>query len=720
MSGPEDARLKSGHGPWTYAAHLFAMTAFAVAQPLYDMFGKYADFFTAHEARAWDLVLLVVLLSFLLPLALLAFEAIAGAIYRPAWQAIHAVLLALLAAVTALPILGRIENLPGWLTILAAGVVGVGFARLVAVRRDFRKLLAYLAVLTLIFPIRFLAFSQTSALVRPEELADLSFLIPGNKVNVVFVVFEELPLVSLMDEGRQIDAVRYPSFATLAEDAHWFRNYTVNGPQTAWSIPAMLTGKYTLTDEALLAGNYPESIFSLLGSSHRIQAFGHSRRVCPRELRNATERRPLLRRMRWTLRDMSVVYLHMILPSGLSARLPPVTDNWADFVSAESDDETDDKKGSRNPRSMQSFVRYVVDEAPSGRPNLSYLHSALAHNPWTALPSGKRYRGSLPGFRRDMPHVLERPGFGGKRWSPDEWLVIQGYQRHLLEVGAADWTLGSLIRRMKEEGIYDESLIVVTSDHGCSFEADQRNRGRKGTVEGDTMPVPLLIKLPHQDQAVINDDNVEAVDLLPTLADILDVDIPWPVDGRSMFDDATPPRAQKTLVYFVDEVRETYVVEGDNQVKDARLARKLELFGSGSSRPDGQFSFGPFAHVVNRRVADLPLVPATELVVDFKEREAFEEVDMTRDVIPSFVSGSITGPSSIRYPVDLAVSVNGTIRATTRSYREPPLDVDAFYSVLPQSALIDGENEIEFYAIHRADGGLVSLSPIGERGSPSG
>ena len=58
------------------------------------------------------------------------------------------------------------------------------------------------------------------------------------------VVFDEFPLTSLLDEHYQIDSVRYPHFAALAEQSTWFRNATTVSGDTVVAVPSLLTGQY--------------------------------------------------------------------------------------------------------------------------------------------------------------------------------------------------------------------------------------------------------------------------------------------------------------------------------------------------------------------------------------------------------------------------------------------------------------------------------------------
>lgn len=94
------------------------------------------------------------------------------------------------------------------------------------------------------------------------------------------------------------------------------------------------------------------------------------------------------------------------------------------------------------------------------------------------------------------------------------------------------------MQELKDQGIYDDALIVLTADHGISFQANGPIRGLEGQVltpeiAADVPWVPLFIKEPGQTQGDVSDANVLTTDVLPTIADVLDIDIPFEVDGRS-------------------------------------------------------------------------------------------------------------------------------------------------------------------------------------------
>lgn len=712
IAGVKDALTAPDPGPWSATLHLFALSGFAIAQPLYDVMAKHVDFFVAHDSQPVDLVLLTVLFSVAIPSVMALVVWLAGLVHLSLRRVVLYAVLGALTGLTVLPVLKKVEGLSDprvlALAALAAAVFLVAYARLPRLR----DLLSILSLGTVVFPLYFLTLTEARVLVFPERPEGAAAETPVKGPPVVMVVFEEFSVVSLMDERRRIDAVRYPNFAALADQAHWFRNYTVHSPSTRLSVASMLTGRYVERGKLFQAENYPQSLFTLLGPGYRMVVRGFSKDLCPADYQVAEVGEPLAKRLRSMLRDVSTVYLHIVVPRRLSQRLPRVTDDWRDFVvTARAAPKGVEawRKAWRKIKKGEDFDSFIEVAGRVPGPTLYYLHTKLVHNPWILLPSGKRYGGGFEGFRRSREDVKEIEGFGGKLWSTDEWLVTQAYQRHLLEVSAADRKLGALIGRLKETGIFDESLIVITADHGLSFEPGGRNRGRKETILSDGLAVPMIMKLPQQRTGVVSDDNLEAIDLLPTMAEALGVELRWAVDGRSAFDSSSPPREEKTLLHLGERLS----LSAAGTMKFQRLERKLALFGSGSTRPDGYFSIGPYGDLVGRSLDELPGGDADGGRLTVRLSQEVGSLDLeTEDVLPALVSGEIVGDAPPEAPVHLAIAVNGLVQAVTRTERQPPGDATRFYAMVPEEAFRSGWNELAVFLVSADEGREVYLSPV--------
>ena len=260
-------------------------------------------------------------------------------------------------------------------------------------------------------------------------------------------------------------------------------------------------------------------------------------------------------------------------------------------------------------------------------------------------------------------------------------------QRHLLQVELVDRLIGDLTERLQEQGIYDESLIIVTADHGASFLHGSRRRTVSEDNAADIIQVPLIVKRPHQVEGEVSDRSVELVDVVPTIADVLSTEVPYHVDGRSTLDGAAPDRSGKTFV------RRGYAAVGveefPSRLDDPGWEEKLRRFAS------GLYSLGPHGSLVGRALSTLEVGAPAETVARIARAGAFDDVDLHADVLPLHVRGRLRG--GLREPVSLAVSVNGVIAATTLSYREG--GEWTFGSMVPEQALVQGANDVDVFLV---------------------
>jgi arylsulfatase A-like enzyme len=96
-----------------------------------------------------------------------------------------------------------------------------------------------------------------------------------------------------------------------------------------------------------------------------------------------------------------------------------------------------------------------------------------------------------------------------------------------------DVHVGKLIAHLKELGLYEKSLIIITADHGEAF--GERNRiGHGVSVYQDQVHVPLLIKYPYQSRGAIVSEFVSLVDIMPTILDVLGYQVPSFAEGASL------------------------------------------------------------------------------------------------------------------------------------------------------------------------------------------
>ena len=130
----------------------------------------------------------------------------------------------------------------------------------------------------------------------------------------------------------------------------------------------------------------------------------------------------------------------------------------------------------------------------SNQKSLYVLHFLLPHVPWRYLPSGRVY-----GLSEDIR------GLKSEHWVDDASPVVEGYQRHLLQVAYVDRVLGDTLAKLKSARIYDDALVIVAADHGCSFHPGGSRRALRPANWADVLRVPLLVKLPAQQTGIVSD-----------------------------------------------------------------------------------------------------------------------------------------------------------------------------------------------------------------------
>ena len=116
------------------------------------------------------------------------------------------------------------------------------------------------------------------------------------------------------------------------------------------------------------------------------------------------------------------------------------------------------------------------------------------------------------------------------------------------EVEMVSKSVGSVIRKMKETGIYDDSLIIFTTDHGIYIGEHNRTGKTNLSVERDprgTWPlyeevsrIPLAIKMPGQQyKGKRVQEIVQPVDFLPTVLELTGIDPSVHLPGKSVLPD---------------------------------------------------------------------------------------------------------------------------------------------------------------------------------------
>ncbi len=677
-------------GSRAHSLHIATLFAFAVAQPLFDLAGRHPEFLVAHGMRTTSLVIFVLALALAFPVAVCVLLLVLGKLSQKLESWMAALLIGLLSGLLALQVFTMTIPAPGPLLVTEAVGLGLGIAWLYRNSTQVRLFLTVLSPSILVFPLLFFFFSP----LIPGDSGKHPLPSVDSQTPVVMVAFDELPLISLLDEQNKIDPVRFPNLAALAGEAHWFSNTTTVSEGTLISLPAILDGLYPVPDQNRLPtmADHPRSLFTVLSRSHELNIHENITQLAP----GAVSPRDL--QLSSLLSDLRIMYLHLLLPVDLGASLPPVTESWKDFAASPEPEprgwtDFDADWADRG----EKFRQFVESIHASPRPGLHFLHSMLPHASWKYLPDGRLYT------------LYERPGVAGvvgpnhdgvdvNQWHEDEWPVLQAYQRHLLQASYVDKLVGNLVAHLKEQGLYDQTLLVLTADHGTAFRSGDSRRLVTSTNYPAIISIPLIIKEPFQRVGQTSDRNVETIDILPTILDILEAEVSWPLDGVSALG-TRPARTEKTT--FSDK-GQRFTFEPGLPYRDEFLQRQVELFGSRGWAE--LFEMGPYDVLAGKKLEDLPIRRArpTDPSVELEGRNFFDNVDLRSSFLLCLARGRIQPPAETGSPVFLAVAVRGVIRATTRT--SPAVEGNGFFNALiDPSAFTAGRNRVEVFLIEGSE-----------------
>jgi len=171
-----------------------------------------------------------------------------------------------------------------------------------------------------------------------------------------------------------------------------------------------------------------------------------------------------------------------------------------------------------------------IDEKP-GQPFLAYCWTDQTHHPYARRPGSKKV---------DF--------FAGKPLPPR----AEALGRYLNVLRETDEHLGRLFAALRARGLADDTLVVITGDHGEAFADPHDHQGHGYTVFEEEVQVPLIIWNPRLFPEGGRRSGVGGhVDLNPTVADVLGAAIPDAWQGHSLFATARPDRT-----FFVASVDE--------------------------------------------------------------------------------------------------------------------------------------------------------------------
>jgi hypothetical protein len=666
---PAPRRRRAVRPELLLSLELVALAAFAFSRPVLDMFGRSPETFIARDVRGWGIVAFGATVALVPAVVVTAVGVVARRLGRWARRWAQPALVGVLGGVAVWRLGQEVTGWPGDATklvlagLLAGILLAVARLRLPATGTFLRVAGAS----SLVYPLLFLFASPVTELVLPSEdtaagaARGVTAQLGDDPPNVLFVVFDELPLTSLLDGTGHIDGELYPNFADLAAESTWYRNNTTVAGWTQDAVPALMTGRYPSGKSDVLTDN----LFSLLGDSYEVQAHEQVTRLCPN----------------W------VCPVRSSGPS--SGQLGPLLGEAVDEWLAGAGDQQEALPHIDGTMFNYEDARDWVDGldfTPVARPRLTFTHVLVPHSPWRVLGDGTQYAGTSPPL-----------GLDSGVWTEGTEV---GRQRHVLQVQAGDDLLGRQLQALREAGTYDDTLVIVTADHGISLVPGTPPRALAEDNLEHIVWTPLLVKLPGQTEGSIDDSDVRSIDVVPTIADVLGVEVPWDVDGEPI--GTATDRDGRTKPFDDHGWHKIHADEGESLIElDTRsvLDRVLAADPVPWTGPDAVWKRTEHGDLFGHRVDDLAVEAAGEGSVAVDDLDRIEELGPFQAPYIELV-----GRTSLPEGTCVAYALNGTIAAVTEVVPATGDEGALAQALVPPAMLAQGHNELTAY---------VATGPVG-------
>lgn len=673
---------------------LLALSTFALANPVLSALGKGPTFFLTHNASPADVVWFATALYLIPALAL----TLISAGLRLASQKAASIFLGVSAGVlVGCWVMAAVSKTIGVAAIAVALVVALFVSWAYVFVPRLREFLKIVGVLSPLVVISFLFFTPVKNFLLPDDPAEITAK-AGEQTPIVFLLFDELSLAAITTLEGRIDAERLPNFARLERLATWYYDTTTVSSRTEKAVPALLSGMRASEESFPILSEFPRNLFTVFGNSHTVTAMESHTRLCPESLcaENASSATAAFN-PRKMYRDVSIIWMHAILPADLAERyLPSVSTKWGNFGQNRTDTRRavapNRLKAARlrwrldTPERMgqyaqldhtRRFGRFIDAISESRGASLVYLHFGLPHNPFRYLPDGTTYNGQ------------STPGESFTTWADDQILSDQAILRYAMQVEYVDLLLGEALDVLERSGRMEETLLVVVSDHGIAFTPGEDRRVPSVTTLADIARVPLFIKYPGQTSGKRDIRKVETIDIFPTIAAATGFFVDEGFEGQSLISDNWQP-VERSIIEAGDSIR-SFDQAIDFTIARQRIYNVIE---------PGKSALGAIGSGSGKRFIGSADPETAGFSEQFKlrlfETNCYDEVTPANGFVPARLTGNVTG--AVR-GMEFMVSVNGTVAGSGVVINE-----EGFVSImLDPRNFVAGENDIHAYIIQDRD-----------------
>jgi arylsulfatase A-like enzyme len=359
--------------------------------------------------------------------------------------------------------------------------------------------------------------------------------------NVLLVVMDTVRADHLSIYGYARDTT--PFLREFARDATLYRRAWSTGDMTLTSHASLFTGLYGLTHRAHMAdpAQNPEGDFgspladSQVTLAEVLSGAGYATAALVANHVYLSESFNLNQGFRYY--EVSAPFWGKQKPFLLRQ---PLRTHLAHWLAPEDGIREFSAAGDVNRRALEVLNRL----ARSGRPFFLFLNYMDAHSPnIPPEPFNRIFANGQKSPDGDVALTAEQVLALRRSLTPEERAYL--IARYDASIAYLDSCLRDLVQALRRMGQYDNTLIVLTSDHGEAFGRRNYLSHPMSVYENQTR-IPLLIKYPGQRQGAVVEQPASLVDVFPTILDAVGLPLPTPVEGLSLLRPETA--APRTLL----------------------------------------------------------------------------------------------------------------------------------------------------------------------------
>lgn len=187
---------------------------------------------------------------------------------------------------------------------------------------------------------------------------------------------------------------------------------------------------------------------------------------------------------------------------------------------------------------INDFALEFLDKREKDKPFFLFVSQLEPHQ--------QNDRNCFEGYKETIEKYKDYP-------LPDDLTFLKGdykemYPDYISAINRLDYNVGKLVAKLKQQGIYEDTIIIYTSDHGCHFKT--RNMEYKRSCHESSIHTPLIIKGGGFEGGKRDNKLVSLIDLPPTMLSMAGIKTPPNFKGYDLTKETDDPETRRKCVFM--------------------------------------------------------------------------------------------------------------------------------------------------------------------------